>query len=507
MEIRSMNRLRTLGALAMLAVVPACLDMDVVNLNEPDADRALASASDVEALLSTGYFRFWNGTQKYLSLPMMVSANEITSSWGNWGMNERGERPRIAWDNSPTYANRGMLTTPWGQLYEAISNVTDGIVALESGLNFVGPNGEDLNPRALAYARFVQGISHGWLAMTFDQAIIFDETINLEDGVPAPSPYTEVMAAAQRYLEEAIAVAEANSFTLPAGDNAWINERPLTNTELAQWAHSYLARYLAGIARTPAERATVDWARVVYHAERGVPDIASVEGDGSIWWWAAAERPQDWIRAAHDLVGPADESGSFAAWKATPMLDRNTIVIETSDRRIHGAEGPTSVGKYFRLMPSSPFGAARGNYFQSRYFQQRFAYHRATSFRGEMPAVQRAELDLLRAEARLRNNNIPGAVELINKTRVANGEMTPLAGTISSDEAWKWLMYEKLIETAFTQGGLQFWERRGWGTLACRTPIHYPIPGTELEQLEIPNYTFGGDGEGAATPAAGCMAD
>jgi len=502
-----MKRFRTLGALAMLAVVPACLDMDVVNLNQPDADRALASPSDVEALLSTGYFRFWNGTQKYLSLPMMVSANEITSSWGNWGMNDRGTRPRISWDNSPTYANRGMLTTPWGQIYEAISNVTDGIVAIEGGLQFRDSEGRDQNPRALAYARFVQGVSHGWLAMTFDQAIIFDETVNLEDGVPSPSPYTEVLAAAQRYLEEAIAISEANTFQLPGGDNSWINERPLTNVELAQWAHSYLARYLAGVARTPAERAALDWNRIAFHAERGVTDRASVEGDGSIWWWAAAERPDSWIRIANDLIGPADESGAYAAWQATPVADRNAIIIQTSDRRIHGEAGPTSPGTYVRVVGTSPFPAARGNYFQSRYFQERFAYHRATQFRGEMLAVQRAEMDLLRAEARLRANDVAGAVNLINITRVGNGQMAPLAGTISAADAWKWLKYEKLIEVANTQGGLVYWERRGWGDLICGTPIHYPIPGTELEQLELPNYTFGGDGDGAATPSTGCMAD
>lgn len=502
-----MKRFRTLGALALLAVVPACLDMDVVNQNQPDADRALSSPSDVEALLSTGYYRFWNGTQKYLSLPMSVSAHEITSSWGNWGMQDRGTRPRIAWDNSPTYSNRGMLTTPWSQLYQAISNVTDGIVALEGGLDFVGPDGEDLNPRALAYARFVQGVAHGWLAMTFDRAIIFDETVNLEDGVPQPSPYTEVMAAAQGYLEEAIAIAEANTFQLPEGDNSWISERPLTNTELAQWAHSYLARYLAAVARTPAERASVDWARVVFHAERGVPEKASVEADGAIWWWAAAERPASWIRIANDLIGPADESGAYEAWRATPVQDRNSIIIETSDRRIHGEAGPTSPGTYVSVVGTSPFRSERGNYFQSRYFQERFAYHRATQFRGEMLAVQRTELDLLRAEARLRANDVAGAVNLINITRVDNGQMAPLAGTISADEAWKWLKYEKLIEVANTQGGLVYWERRGWGDLVCGTPIHYPVPGTELEQLEIPLYTFGGDGDGAATPSTGCMAD
>ena len=505
-----MKKFRALSALALLAVVPACLDMDVENLNSPDAERALAEASDVEALLSTGYFRFWNGTQKYNpSMWLGVAANEITSSWGNFGMQDAGTRPRGAWDNSPTYTYRAANAVPWGQLYEAISNVSDGVTAINQGLRFVSEGGEDQTDRALAYARFVQGVSHGWLAMIFDQAIIFDETVNLEDGIPEARPYQEVMEAAIGYLEEAAAIAGQSSFQFPGGDNSWINERPLSNTELAQWAHSYAARYLAAVARTPAERDAVDWNRVVFHLDRGVQDdMTSVEADGRIWWWAFAERPDSWIRAAYDLVGPADESGAFEAWKALDPQDRNVFTIETSDQRIHAPGDPTAAGTYFRRLTSSPFQPARGNYFQSLYHQERFAYHRATAFRGEMPVFTRPEMDLLRAEAILRtqgNAGIAAAVELINNSRVGSGGMEPLPTTISLEEAFEHLKYEKLIEVAYTQGGLVFAERRGWGDLICGTPLHWPIPGAELEQLALPNYTFGGDLGGAATPATGCM--
>jgi hypothetical protein len=493
--------------LLLLVGAAACLDMDVTNVNEPDAERALAEASDVEALLGTGYYRFWNATQKYNpSMAVGVAANEITSSWGNYGMQDMGTQPRGPWDNAPTYGYRAASATPWGQLYEAISNVSDGMTAINNGTVFRDSDGNNQTPRAEAYIRFVQGIAHGWLAMMFDQAIIFDETLDLAEGVPDPSPYPEVMAAAVAYLEQAIQLSEQNSFQLPGGDGSWINERPLTNIELAQWAHSYLARYLAGVARTPADRAAVDWNKVAYHAERGIQDeVVGVEADGSIWWWALAERPNSWIRNAYDLLGPADESGAYQAWRDTPLLDRNTFTIETSDRRIHGEDGPTSPGKYFRRLSSSPFQAARGNYFQSLYFQERFAYHRATQFRGLMPVFTRAEMDMLLAERLLRQGNVAAAVPLINKTRVANGEMEPLPTTVSEAEAWHHLKYEKLVEVANTQGGLVFWERRGWGDLVCGTFLHLPIPGAELEQLGIPNYTHGGSIGDYATPGEGCM--
>lgn len=503
-----MKKLLNGSVLALAAVLSTgCLDMDVVNLNQPDAERALASPRDVEALVATGYYRIWNATQKYNpSMALGVAANEITSSWGNFGMQDMGTQPRGPWDNSPTYTYRAASATPWSELYNAISNVTDGMVAINKGLRLRDANGVDQTKRAEAYIRFVQGVAHGWLAMMFDQAIIFDETVDLTAGVPQPVPYRQVLEAAIGYLEQAIQIAQSNSFQLPGGDGSWIKERPLTNTELAQWAHSYAARYLAGVARTPAERAQVDWDRVAYHVERGIQgNMVSVEADGNIWWWAYAERPDSWIRMAYDLLGPADESGGYQAWRALPPLQRNVFTITTSDRRIHGAAGPTSVGKYFRRLSSSPFQPARGNYFQSLYFQERFAYHRATQFRGPMPVFTRAEMDLLLAERHLRRNEIPQAIALINKTRVANGEMAPLPPNTSLADAWKWLKYEKLVEVANTQGGLVFWERRGWGDLICGTFLHLPIPGAELEQLRLPNYTHGGAIGDAATPASGCM--
>ena len=494
-----MKSYKVLPILALLAVFAACQDMDVANVNAPDAERALAEPGDVSALLATGFYRFWNGTQKTSpGLSMGVAANEMTSSWGNFGMQDLGVQPRQPWDNSPTYGYRVAITNAWWNLYQGISNATDGMVAINQGLRFIEETGDE-TPRAEAYIRFSQGVNHGWLAMMYDQAIIFDETLDLAEGVPDPSPYQDVMAAAIGYLEEAIQVAEANAFQLPGGEDAWVNGRPLTNTELAQWAHAYAARYLAAVARTPAERAEVDWSRVVYHADRA-GDGGTVEADGRYWWWAAGWYPHTWIRTAYDLLGPADESGGYEAWRALPPMDRNVFTIETSDRRIHGEAGPTSRGSYFRWRSSSPFPPDRGNYFQSLYENVRWEYHRQTGAMGDMHAYQKSEMDLLRAEAYLRAGNIPAAVDLINITRVGNGQMEPLPASISADEAWKWLKYEKLIEISFMVSGLAFAERRGWGDLICGTPLHFPIPGGELEQLEIPNYTFGGGVGGEATP-------
>ncbi len=502
-----MRLLRTVGVLGLITTAAACMDMDIVNPNQPDRERALAEPGDVESLLATGFYRFWNGTQKYSpGMGLSVVANEQTSAYANYGMLPLAELPRARWDNSPTYPRRDFITNPWNNLYLGISNVAESLAALDGGMRFVDGAGTDQSVRARAYGKFTLGLSHGFLALMFDQALIFDETTDLEQLSP-PAPYGEVMQAAIGYLEEAIALADANTFQLPGGNAAWINGRALTNRELSEWAHSIAARYLASVARTPAEREAVDWVRVLHHLDRGVYGDDGPEGDANLWWWATGHRDDIWMRAAYDLVGPADTTGAYQDWTATPYRDRRPFQLQTADRRIHGSGGPATPGKYVRFMGfGSPFPDERGTYLQSYYYYTRYDYHKDSSGRGLMPLFLESEADLLRAEALLRlGGGRNAAIDLINRWRVGVGELEPLPYGVDDATLWSTLQYEKAIETANSIAGLVYFDRRGWGTLPCGTPLHFPIPGAELELLLIPNYTFGGDAGGAATPATGCL--
>ena len=58
--------------------------------------------------------------------------------------------------------------------------------------------------------------------------------------------------------------------------------------------------------------------------------------------------------------------------------------------------------------------------------------------------------------------------------------------------------YETIVETVHTNPWLPFTQRRGLGDLVPNTPLHFPIPGKELEILLMDNYTFGGGGTGSA---------
>jgi starch-binding outer membrane protein, SusD/RagB family len=497
---------KTFGFLAAGVLVTGCLDMDIDNPNAPDADAALAEPGDVESLLATGFYRYWNGTQKTNpGMGLAVVGGDATSSWGNFGMEDLGTIPRQAWDNSPTYVRGLHNRNPWSNLYEAISNVRDGLLAIEGGLRFVDEEtGRDETPRAQAYAKFVQGVTHGWLALMYDRAFIVDETTDLE-AMGDPASYQDVMRAALGYLDEAIAISEANSFQLPGGDNAWIHGRELTNTELAQWAHSFAARYKAAVARTPTERQQVNWTQVLHHLDRGVRVNDGPQGDGAFWWFATGWYPHDWIRASYWLIGPADPE-AFANWRAQSPQDRQPFLIETDDRRITGPEGPRDPGKYVRFVSTSNvFPVDRGMHFQSYYYFSRFDYHIDTGARGPLPLFLEAEHDLLRAEAHLRLGQRDAAIDLINNSRVGTGELPPLPHGAPEGEVWEALFYEKPLEVAHSIAGLVYFERRGWGQLICGTPLHFPIHGRELELLNMPSYTFGGTAGDAANPQDGCI--
>jgi len=60
--------------------------------------------------------------------------------------------------------------------------------------------------------------------------------------------------------------------------------------------------------------------------------------------------------------------------------------------------------------------------------------------------------------------------------------------------------YEKGIELFCTASGISYFDRRGWGELVTGTPIHFPLPGQELEILQMANYTFGGVGGPGSAP-------
>lgn len=481
----------------ILIFLYGCMDLAVNNPNAPDRTIAVASGSDVESLVGSSFLQFWLGTQASATAGTGLStmADIHTSSYGNWGMMDLSSEPRTPINNLTAYSYSADFLRMWQYPYRGASQANDGLVTIAGGIKIIDATTKaDNTSRAIAFARFVRGISHGWLACVYDQAFIVDGPITDATKLTL-QPYTEVIKAAYADLDSCIAICSRNTFTLPA---SWINGVTVNQTLLMQLAYSYKARYRAAVARTPAERATVSWATVMSDAQNGVKADFAPVGDGNYWWEYFKYYGSDpsWTRTDYKLIGQTDTSGRYQTWLNTPIPSRTEFLIATADRRITGAT-PTTDGTDFGYGSNSPFPSTRGTYHYSFYYHSRYKYFRP-QYVGAMPVVKVPEMDMLVAEAKVYAGSLTEAATLINKTRVDRGKLPPLTGSEGKDVVMKWLKYEKLIETMTTAVGIGYFDRRGWGDLVTGTAVQWPIPGGQLELMMMANYSFGGGGASSA---------
>lgn len=496
-----MKSFRILALAGALSLFFGCVDsLEVTNKNQPDTERVLVTPGDIEALIKGSFRQTWRRTEHwYGPMHMTTMADELSSSWGNVGMKDASSEPRVAFNNATSYTYRRTLEDPWYGCYRAISAVNDAFAQI-LGTNAVeiGDNGDDTD-RAVAYGRLVQGMSYSWLACFFDKAFLVDETTDLEAGGLELQPYADVMTYGLGFLQDAIDIATAaKPFTI----DGWINGVVLDNAGLIELAHSYMARYMAQVARTPAERAAVNWTAVKTHAEKGFSADWGPMGDGFILWysnarWAAGQ--DGWTRADYKTIGITDTSGNYQAWLDAGITGRDDIYIYPKDRRVTGVTSdPESDGLYFQFVGASPFRSSRGKYHYSMYMTSIWDLFSATEDT-RMVTFNAAEMDFLVAEAEFRAGGagLAAAATIINNYGVTNGALPAVSGTDS--DLFDWLKYNKRIETYALASGLAYYDDRGWGDLVTGTAIHFPVPAKELEVSVLDVYTFGGD-QGSAAP-------
>jgi hypothetical protein len=511
------------GLVLSTVLLGACVELDVTNPNEPDRERVLATPQDVQTLISTSYQAYFdNAQQTNPGLPTAAMADNLTGGFFDFGVFDMTMEPRTIFDASPLNTRGFVGRAPWSRLYPVLSNVNDGLYAIDQGLRITtGPGGADETARAQAFAKFVQGITLGYLSLYYDQAIIVTEDTDLEAMDPRSfQPRQEVLDTALAKLDEAIAIATANTFTIP-GTPEWINGLTLTNQDFVRVINSYYARLLAYSPRTWEERNAVDWNKVLTRIDNGVTADFAPLGLLNVWesnmrrlLSRVRTNPSDHLRPDTRALGPADTAGGFQVWIATPPETRQPFQIRTPDRRIHAEGAPSQPGLYFGYNTATIWALDRGTYRRSRYY-----YHRDgtgdTWYTGPQVTLSRTEMDLLKAEALIRLNRAAEAVPLINLTRVANGGLPPVTLEGPPDNSacvprkitgacgslWDALMHERNLENMGLEGSIMWWDARGLGRLQEGTLIHFPVSGIEMENLGLPVYTFGGvGGEGAAPP-------
>jgi hypothetical protein len=387
--------------------------------------------------------------------------------------------------------------------------------------------------RATAYGYFVLGLAHGSTAIMFDQGYIYDPTINVDDVKLAP--YPEVLTAALGYFDKAIAEATGKTFTIPA---TWMSQE-VPAAQLVRIAHSMKARYRAAAARTPAERAAVNWAQVIADVDKGVTatwsiNVRSASGFSS-GTMANLVRYGPWHQLSFQVHGMADQSGQYQRWMAKAPLDRHPnlsadqtgdpFVIITPDLRF--PRGTTLAeqtllanrGQRFEISRATGgYGAQwnrpdRGTFRWSFYRNWRDQHWEVAANRTDHPEITIHEMRLLKAEALFRTGDLAGAATLVNMSRTAAGlNATNAAGLNTScvpklpngqcGNLLEMLKWEVRMETMFYGLHMAPWyfHGRGWGDLAEGSFLSLPVPGREAELLQIQLYTFGGPGGQGSAP-------
>lgn len=525
---------------SLLGATLACDDLEVSNLNNPNRETVVKNSQDVLALISNGLLQWFNrsaGTSPAVALSVM--ADEFSTGFADFGGQDLSREPREAINNGVPPANAPPHHVTWPDYYNNIAALNTALQAVAvQNLTLRNSAGQDVTTEAHAFAKFMQGLNHGSLALMFDQGYVYSEsvdpnTLGTSEVIGLLRPYREVLDTALVELDAALQLAGSKAFTYPTtAPNLWFLGVPRTNLELIRIIHTYIARLMVYVARSPQERQAVDWNAVIGHIDQGITSDFVVTGvvdvvESSFKNRAARQRtttPGDFMRVDYRLVGPADQGSGFIDWYALPWAQRAPFrMTNVQDRRIDGlttrpttcqqAPAAASCGLYMGHHNSTVFAVDRGLGQRSFYFFHR--YGQGTSWQsGPIPLVNLAEMELLKAEGLIRLNRADEAVPIINKYR-ANGQLPPVTldgvpGTAPNctprrqsgecGSLWDALRYEKRIETLGLEGGPAFYDARGWDFLVQNTPVHFPVPRRDAELLEIEIYTFGGAGGVGGAP-------
>ena len=547
-------RFVTVGVLALAFM--ACKDTLVVdNQTDPDRDRALSRPGDVETFIGSTYAQIQNatlgGSNDDLQTQLQVMGMENTSALANFAMGPRGAVPRRPIDNTRNGTGSAGNYRDFQVLERAARMPAMGINAM-TRLGTLGSAAVDA--RAHSFARFVQGIAYGNLALAYDSAAL----LNDDDAPTAIVPlvgYQEVMAQAYLLLDSAVTIARANpaSFPLPAtwiaGHDPAVAATRLDTTAYFQFIRSYKARFRASVGRTPTERAAADWNAIIADANAGITADFNIASNPAAGWdvvWPAqayATGPANWHQMSQFWLGMADSSGGYDAWLNTPAALREPFLVVTRDRRFpsgttRAAQIADTLRPAYRTFtgfpyvrnrqagedqPGQPLQISMYDFYRSRAF---FVAARIGSY----PIMTRAEIRLLAAEGYIRTGDVPSAAVRIDSSRTTNGGLpsilafadtvAPLPGGVSCvprvpDPAavagpykatkcgnlWDALKWEYRMETMYTGYGMWYFAARGWGDLPEGTPLYWPVPNQEMDTRVEAFYPVGGVGKpGGAGP-------
>jgi hypothetical protein len=549
---------------ALLAV--GCLSLDTVATVETnERSKIIGDPLLIERGIGGSFVTFWDGmagNAPFVNFALLgeeiTSSSDATASMFNVTQEPRPDIVDLL-SGTSSFSRQA-----WTAYYRANAMAVDmtRIIKQNNVIIRDQATGADNTPRALMFAKFIQGMSHLQLAMIYDSAAIVGESVDLtqvaasgEGGIPW-SPYPVVLDSGVKFMEEAIAQLDAREVLFPLRTDLWMIGQAMTSSQVANVAHSYLARSIAYSARNPTERAAVPWAKVKEHILQGISapfgpigspgdiaytytQIVTSPPNGSAPWnsaggftlGGAARVDLRLLGPGDTLLNPATGRTQYQDWLAKVVkLGRDTVVpfiVRSPDKRIQPPEltAPLAKPTYFKFTSVLPGTATsqmppdRGAYYRSNYWSSSRANNDGTqnggrNSTGNLDLIQTAvllpvEMRLLLAEAEFWLGNKDQTVAIINETRVPNGELPPvtLAGPPQATAAQRASCVPRRFDG--TCGDLwdalmyekrietygttaAYFDLRGWGCLLPGTMLHLAPPATQLLIAGNLIYGYGG---------------
>ncbi len=534
------------AATASLATLAACKSdelLSVHNQNTPDVARAFATPDGVENVLKNGFLQILgatHGSSTAIWPAAQATALESYASVANFGLNVRGAIPRSVIDNTRGHPTAAENFRDFQQLFLRGRLISNAIRAFDVQLATGGSIGTAFqDQRARSFGFFSMAMANGEGAMMYDSVAVVTPKLD-PIAVPALVGYNPAMETALQQLDTAIAV--ANLARTATGSSAsaltsflpveWMRTAPAPTSldTYIRMLRSTKARFRAGVARNPAERAAIKWSEVVLDAQNGlnadwVLDLNSSQGWTAAWLNQMAV-DNSWSGMTPAIIGMADTTSGYASWIALDRGSRSPFLIQTPDARFPKgttrAEQTTNSPAVTASLPSTYFraraagedkpGEAYGN---SYYDHVRFTSYRQGGSVGKWLWMSRAEVDMLQAEGLMILGRDAEAVPLINRTRTANGlsafpaaatkatrapsqsgsttscvprTPTGAGGTLECGTMFEAMKWEKRLETQFTGYSQWFFDSRGWNDLPVGSPLMYPVPYQEMDSRYEPFY-------------------
>jgi hypothetical protein len=545
-----------LAGIAAVGLVACSDQLAVTNENSPDAERALKSPTDVENLVGSSYQAVHSntlgGSVTAVHTQTLVYGLESYSDLANFGLSNRSAIPRTPIDNTRGGEESKVANyRDFLGLHRAARQAATGLGAMnEAGFSFLPPDAARTQ-RAQAFGHFVIGAALGNIALIYDQGSAVSPDNNGESDPVPFMPYDSLMDFAISELNQALTLSNWTG----TGTITFIPGLTLDQTAFRALVRAYKARFRAGVARTPTDRAAVAWDSVIADANAAltsfpngvVVNMSSSAGYSYAWFGQHFfNNSTNWHCMHQFMIGMADSSGGYDAWLSTPVASRTPFLVVTADRRFPagsdratqrtnsasvGNSGPPNPYIRNRSVPDwqgQPIGTSWYDHYRW------FPFYSAGSI-GPFPIYTATELRMLAAEGYIQLGQFDAAAALINVTRTAwslpalpNGMTlaTPVPGNSGPGttgcvpripvgpnytstacgnilEAMKW---EKRMEGAFTAPYLWYVDSRGWGDLPEGTSTMWPTPYQEIDTRQAsanpPPYTnsYGGIGGVNGTP-------